>query len=231
MIKQYHPSLPHVSEVTELFSFWPNYTSLWPEFDEVDRICLDRLLLIRERLLDLGLTDHSILDLGGGSGYFSWMLYITTASAVDMVEDERARQFGYDEASFAAELRSRIAEFKLENLHIHNTSIEEFLSKHDGHSYWDITLCFSVLHHFLTGYGDNRSVGQIDYEELLGIFRRIGSVTIHYLFIEIDPERIPNYEAFISDLMEEGKFKSMKILGKSSSSIGVTRNIIEFHKL
>jgi hypothetical protein len=230
MNRQYHPKLPEIADFAELFSFWPNYQVLRPEFDEVDRICLDRLLLIRERMLDLGLADRPVLDLGGGSGYFSWALYVTTASSVDLVEDERARGFGYNEASFTGELRARIERLGLDNLRVSNASIEEFLAAQAGHGQWDVTLCLSVLHHFLTGYGDRRDVGRIAYAELLDIFRRIGEVTARALYIEVDSERIANYESFLSDLQGEGRFATSSVIGTSPSSIGVPRNVIEFLK-
>jgi hypothetical protein len=228
--KQYHPPLPEIADMAGLFSFWPDYQILRPEYDEVDRICVDRLLLIRERILDLGLADRPILDLGGGSGYFSWVLYVTTASAVDLVEDERAREFGYNEASFTGELRARIERLGLDKLHVSNTSIEEFLAAEAGRRQWDVTLCLSVLHHFVTGYGDKQDKGRITYAELLALFRRIGQVTARALYVEVDSERIANYEAFLADLQGEGQFTSSKVIGTSPSSIGVTRNIIEFLK-
>jgi hypothetical protein len=227
-MKQYHPTLPNLEQVFPLFSFWPDYIPLFPSKVEVDRVCVDRLLLIRERMIDGGLMNSSILDLGGGSGYFSWLLYLTAASKVDIVEDQRAKQFGYNDESFTTDLIKKKQNFNAESLFIHDNSIERFLSEKVDDQKWDITICLSVLHHFITGYGDNKDVGLLSYDKLLVIFELIGKITRRSAFIEIDPERIQNYEKFMRDFMDYGCFDSMSILGSSHSSIGVERNIVEF---
>lgn len=229
-MKQYHPPLPNLEQVCSLFSFWPDYIPLVPERTDVDRICLDRLLVIRERMIDRGLMNSSILDLGGGSGYFSWMLYLTAASRVDIVEDQRAKQFGYNEESFTDDIVQKKQKLNANKLFIHNTSIENFLTQVVENQAWDVTLCLSVLHHFVTGYGDNKNVGRLKYNQILDIFKLIGEVTRRSAFIEVDPERITNYEKFMNDLLDYGGFESMNIIGSSHSGIGVERNIIEFVK-
>jgi hypothetical protein len=230
MTKNYHPVLPEFKDVMDLFSFWPSYKKLLKNGQIVDRICLDRFLLIRERLLDLQLNDCSVLDLGAGSGYFSWLLYLTLAKDVEVVENGRARQFGYGDSSFTNELKSKITQYKLTNLVVHDEALETFVEVNAGKRQWDVTICLSVLHHFVTGYGDDPSIGRLDYEHLLKLFKNLGAVTKNILIIELDPERIPNYEKFMIDLVGEGCFQSVNVLGTSHSSIGVGRNIMELHK-
>lgn len=230
MTKRYHPPLPTLSDLYSLFSFWPDYQKLMAMDHVVDRICADRLLLIRERLLDQGLVDGSILDLGGGTGYFSFALYILNASQVDLVEDERARSSGYGDESFANEIRSRIVELDLKNLFVHDQPIETFLEQHAGSQSWDVTLCLSVLHHFINGYGDNPEVGRRSYSDVRKIFRQIGKVTKRCAYIELDGERVESEAHFLEDLLIEGGFSAMRVIGISHSAIGVPRNVVEFLK-
>ena len=230
MNKLYHPPLPAPGELFGLLSFWPDYQALSADSPHVDRICVDRLLLIRERLVDLGVVDGSVLDLGGGTGYFSWALYVVNASAVDLVEDERARTAGYGDESFTKEIKSRIVELDLQSLVVHDQSIEAFLEQHAGSRRWDVTLCLSVLHHFVTGYGDNPDVGRRKYSEVRALFRRIGQVTGRCAYIELDDERVGDLEGFLDDFMTEGGFSSRSVIGISHSSIGVPRNLVEFLK-
>ncbi len=232
-IKQYNPNLPEFKETWSLFSYWTNYFSLLnldSKKSEIDRICLDRFLLIRERIFDQGWVNTSILDLGGGGGYFSWLFYLTVACQVDMVEDERAKLFGYNEASFLTHIEEKKNVHLAEQLVIHKQTIESFLNQKAGLEKWDIVICLSVLHHFLTGYGDDSSIGKLDEESLMKIFQQFGMVARKAVFIEVDPERIKNYEKFIRDLMKIGGFSGMSILGSSHSGIGVERNIIELIK-
>jgi hypothetical protein len=196
----------------------------------MDRICVDRFLLIRERIFDRGLVNTSILDLGGGAGYFSWLFYLTVARQVDLVEDQRAKLWGYNEESFTSKIEKNKKTYKADNLFIHKISIEDFLTEQVEIKKWDIVICLSVLHHFVVGYGDDSSVGQLGSEKLMQLFQQLGCVTRKSAFIEIDPERIKNYEKFIKDLMGAGKFSKMVVLGSSHSSIGVERNIIELIK-
>jgi hypothetical protein len=226
----YHPPLPFVSDLFELMSYWPNYKSLETKNSFVDRICVDRLLLIRERLIEKGLLGGTVLDLGGGTGYFSWVLYITFANTVDLVEDERARSAGYGDDSFTSDFRSKITELEAKRVNIHDQSIEEFLREKAEMQCWDVTLCLSVLHHFITGYGDNPEVGQLEYSELLAIFKLIGKVTKQYAYIEVDDERIGDWGSIYNDLKTEGGFSSMSVIGMSNSAIGVPRKIVELVK-
>lgn len=229
--KQYHPSLPDLGQMARLFCYWPDYSGMYPTEVSIDRACVDRFLLIRERILDNGMMNSTILDLGGGAGYFSWALYLTVAKSVDMVEDQRARNFGYNENSFAAGIINKKLGLNATGLLIHDTSIESFLRESVRcQKRWDIMLCLSVLHHFVTGYGNNPEIGKLNYLQLIDLFKSLGDVTERYAYIEIDPERVVNYEKFMTDLLEWGGFKSMDIIGRSHSSIGVERNILEFSK-
>ncbi|HZS07230.1 MAG TPA: class I SAM-dependent methyltransferase [Blastocatellia bacterium] len=207
---------------------WRNFLESSSELCE--RICLDRYIMILNRLLNHRLYDCSVLDLGCSSGFFSYAFAVTAASQVTGVEDERAMKFGYDERAFLRPLREVKEHYRLDHLEIVGQSIENFLEQQAWRRSWDVVLCLSVLHHFRTGYGDCPGDGQLGADDLTRLYERLGAVTRRVLYLEVDETRIGDERQFFSELCQSGGFDPPVALGYSCSAPGVPRTVWELSR-
>jgi SAM-dependent methyltransferase len=231
-LTRYGAPLPSLETLLGTLQFVPDVGRWRDELarspDPYARACLDRYLLIQQSLVDQRLWGASILDLGCGSGFFSFCLGVSIASEVTAVDDGRAVPF-YGESASVAPLKTACAAYGLGHVNVAERAIESLLAECAGRRQWDAVLLLDVLHHMYTGYGDDPSVGKLTEPEIEGLVRRLGLVTGRALYFSIDAGRA-DPEKTLGLLQSQGGFGLPKPLGMTAAAAGPARTLWELRK-
>jgi hypothetical protein len=221
------------SKLLELKNNKINLVKLFESLDlnETERFTFDRAVSICNFLLQEGLFEPTVLDLGSSGGVFSLTLnYMLSAHATAVDDDRYILVQGESNDSSIKTMKDRLSSNNINGIIPVNSSIEDYINNLPPFPIYDVVLLLNILHHFYTGYGQCSDHGYMSWEETIALIQKIGNITRKYLFFEINSLVINEYENYITDILYAGGFRELKYVSRSIATDGKIRALWCFVK-